>query len=58
MGRAAVRYAASVALDRRLRTTVPEWNAVGRRAAQQAGFTWVASREWNQQHYEIFEQTP
>jgi enoyl-CoA hydratase/carnithine racemase/RimJ/RimL family protein N-acetyltransferase len=58
LGRAAVRYAGSVALDRRLRTTVPEWNEVGRRAAQQAGFKWVASREWNQQQYEIFEQTP
>ena len=58
LGRAAVRYAVSVALDRRLRTTVPEWNEVGRRAAEQAGFKWVASREWNQQQYEIFEQTP
>ncbi len=58
LGRAAVEYAASVALDRRLRTTVPEWNEVGRRAAQQAGFTWIASRMWNHQQYEIFEQTP
>ena len=33
LGRAAVRYAVSVALDRRLRTTVPEWNEVGRHAA-------------------------
>ena len=38
LGRAAVRYASSVALDRRLRTTVPEWNEVGRHAARQAGF--------------------
>jgi enoyl-CoA hydratase/carnithine racemase/RimJ/RimL family protein N-acetyltransferase len=58
LGRAAVEYAASVALDRRLRTTVPEWNEVGRRAAQQAGFKWVASRAWSHQQYEIFEQTP
>jgi len=58
LGRAAVEYAASVALDRRLRTTVPEWNEIGRHAAQQAGFTWVASRVWNDQQYEIYEQTP
>ena len=58
LGRAAVRYAVSVALDRRLRTTVPEWNEVGRRAAEQAGFKWVATRVWNQQQYEILEQTP
>jgi enoyl-CoA hydratase/carnithine racemase/RimJ/RimL family protein N-acetyltransferase len=58
LGRAAVRYAASVALDRRLRTTVPEWNQVGRHAAAQAGFTWVATQVWNQQQYEILEQTP
>ena len=56
LGRAAVKYAASVALDRRLRTTVPEWNKAGRHAAQQAGFTWVANRMWNHQQYEIYEQ--
>ena len=58
LGRAAVQYAASVALDRRLRTTVPVWNEVGRRAAQQAGFSWVANAGWNNQQYDIFEQTP
>ena len=58
LGRAAVRYASSVALDRRLRTTVPEWNEVGRYAARQAGFTSVGTRGWNHQQYEIFEQTP
>ena len=58
LGRAAVRYASEVALDRRLRTTVPDWNEVGRHAAQQAGFKWVASQVWNHQHYDIFEQTP
>ena len=47
-----------VALDRRLRTTVPEWNEVGRHAAQQAGFKWVTSQVWNHQQYDIFEQTP
>ncbi len=56
LGHAAVDYAASVALDRRLRTTIPDWNEVGRRAAQQAGFTWVATRTWNHQQYEVFEQ--
>jgi len=58
LGRAAVRYASSVALDRRLRTTVPEWNEVGRHAARQAGFASVGTREWNHQLYEIFEQAP
>jgi enoyl-CoA hydratase/carnithine racemase/GNAT superfamily N-acetyltransferase len=58
LGRAAVRYASDVALDRRLRTTVPEWNEVGRHAAQQAGFKWVTGQVWNHQQYDIFEQTP
>jgi hypothetical protein len=57
LGRVAVRYAASVALDRRLRTTVPDWNEAGRHAAKQAGFSWVSNRVWNHQQYEIFEQT-
>lgn len=38
LGRAAVAYARSVALDRRLRTIVPEWNAVGLHVAEQSGF--------------------
>jgi enoyl-CoA hydratase/carnithine racemase len=58
LGRVAVHYAASVALDRRLRTTVPDWNEVGRHAALQAGFKAVTTAVWNHQQYEIFEQTP
>ncbi|MET0865320.1 MAG: GNAT family N-acetyltransferase [Nakamurella sp.] len=57
LGRVAVHYAASVALDRRLRTTVPEWNEAGRHAARRAGFESVTKAVWNQQQYEIFEQT-
>ena len=56
LGRAAVRYAASVALDRRLRTTVPDWNEAGQHAARQAGFSWIETRTYQQQRYEIFEQ--
>jgi len=44
--------------DTKLRTTVPEWNEVGRHAAQQAGFKSVSTAVWNHQQYEIFEQTP
>jgi len=57
LGRAAVGYAASVALDRRLRTTVPEWNQAGQHAARQAGFDWIRTRQYDQQRYEIFEQS-
>jgi len=51
LGRAAVAYARSVALDRRLRTTVPEWNAVGLHVAEQSGFvrsgtTWIGGRQY------------
>lgn len=56
LGRAAVGYAASVALDRRLRTTLPDWNVRGQNAARQAGFTWIATRVYHQQQYEIFER--
>jgi enoyl-CoA hydratase len=56
LGRAAVAYAGSVALDRKLRTTVPEWNEVGQRAAQQAGFAPVGSAVYDQQRYHIYEQ--
>lgn len=56
LGRAAVGYAASVALDRRLRTTLPDWNVVGQHAARQAGFNWVAHAVYHQQRFEVFEQ--
>ncbi len=58
LGRAAVEYASRVAVDRRLRTTVPDWNAAGQRAARQAGFEWIARRVHEQRPYDIFEQTP
>jgi monoamine oxidase len=56
LGRAAVAYARSVALDRRLRTTVPDWNTVGLHVAEQSGFvrsgtTWIGGRQ-----YVILEQ--
>jgi enoyl-CoA hydratase len=56
LGRAAVEYAASVAADRRLRSTVPEWNTAGRRAAELAGFSLVGARTYADQLYEVFEQ--
>ncbi len=56
LGRAAVDYAARVAVDRRLRTTVPEWNDAARRAALHAGFARTARRVYEQRPYEIFEQ--
>ncbi len=56
LGRAAVAYARSVALDRRVRTTVPDWNAAGQHAARQAGFVQCDTRTYQQQPYLIFEQ--
>ena len=56
-GRAAVAYAGSVALDRKLRTTVPEWNEPGHRAAVQSGFLPVGTAVHDQQHYVILEQS-
>jgi RimJ/RimL family protein N-acetyltransferase len=56
LGRAAVAYASSVASDRRLRTTVPDWNEIGRHAARQAGFTRLETRVHHRQRYEVFEQ--
>ena len=43
--------ARSVALDRRLRTTVPEWNVVGLRVAELCGFVrcgtiWIGDRQY------------
>ena len=57
LGRAAVAYASSVALDRRLRTTVPDWNAAAQRAAEHSGFRRRDIVTFEHQRYEIFEQT-
>jgi [ribosomal protein S18]-alanine N-acetyltransferase len=56
LGRAAVAYARSVAAGRRLRTTVPDWNAAGLRVAEHSGFvrsgtTWIGG-----QRYVVLEQ--
>jgi GNAT superfamily N-acetyltransferase len=56
LGRAAVAYARSVALDRRLRTTVPEWNAVGLRVAEQSGFVRSGTLALAGRQYIILEQ--
>jgi enoyl-CoA hydratase len=56
LGRSAVTYARSVALDRRVRTTVPDWNTAGLHAARQAGFANRGSRLFHHQQYEVFEQ--
>jgi enoyl-CoA hydratase/carnithine racemase/RimJ/RimL family protein N-acetyltransferase len=56
LGRAAVAYARSVALDRRVRTTVPDWNDLGRHAAEQAGFVRQGTRLFHHQRYDVFEQ--
>ena len=56
LGRAAVAYARSVALDRRLRTTVPEWNAVGLRVAEQSGFVRSGTLALGGRQYIILEQ--
>ncbi len=57
LGRAAVAYASSVALDRRLRTTVPDWNVAAHRAAELSGFRRRESVAFEHQRYEIFEQS-
>ena len=56
LGRAAVAYAGSVALDRLLRTTVPEWNAVGLRVAEQSGFVRSGTLALGGRRYIILEQ--
>ncbi len=56
LGRAAVAYARSVSLDRRVRTTVPDWNTAGGHTARHAGFTRLGPRIYHQQRYEVFEQ--
>jgi GNAT superfamily N-acetyltransferase len=58
LGRAAVAYARSVALDRRLRTTVPEWNAVGLRVAEQSGFVRSGTLALGGHQYIVLEQQP
>uniref|UniRef100_UPI003B3AEC4A GNAT family N-acetyltransferase n=1 Tax=Nakamurella sp. TaxID=1869182 RepID=UPI003B3AEC4A len=58
LGRAAVAYARSVTLDRRVRTAVPEWNVAGQRTAEQCGFVRVGHRTYEHQPYQVFEQPP
>ena len=56
LGRAAVAYARSVASDRRLRTTVPEWNAVGLHVAEQSGFVRSGTVTLGAYRYAVLEQ--
>ena len=56
LGRAAVAYARSVALDRRLRTTVPEWNAVGLHVAEHSGFVRSGTLALGGHRYIVLEQ--
>ncbi len=56
LGRAAVAYARSVAADRALRTTVPDWNAVGLHVAQQSGFTRSGTLALAGRQYIVLEQ--
>jgi len=56
LGRAAVAYARSVALDRRLRTTVPEWNAVGLHVAVQSGFVRSGTISLGGRQYAVLDQ--
>jgi hypothetical protein len=44
------------ALDRRLRTTVPEWNAVGLHVAEQSGFIRSATLALDGRQYITLEQ--
>jgi len=45
-----------VALDRRLRTTVPEWNAVGLHVAEQSGFARSGTVMLGGRQYIVLEQ--
>jgi GNAT superfamily N-acetyltransferase len=56
LGHAAVAYARSVALDRRLRTTVPEWNTVGLHVAEQSGFVRSGALALGGHQYIVLEQ--
>lgn len=56
LGQAATAYARAVALDRGLRTTVPEWNDVGIHVAELSGFTRVGTVAYDRQKYVVLEQ--
>jgi GNAT superfamily N-acetyltransferase len=56
LGRAAIDYARNVAADRRLRTTVPEWNEVGLRVAELSGFARVGTVTHDRKIYVVLEQ--
>jgi GNAT superfamily N-acetyltransferase len=56
LGRAAVAYARSVAADRRLRTTVPDWNTAGLHVAEQSGFTRSGTVALGGREYIVLEQ--
>ncbi len=56
LGRAAVAYAQSVAADRRLRTTVPDWNTAGLHVAEQSGFTRSGTLALGGRQYIVLEQ--
>ena len=56
LGRAAIAYARSVAADRRLRTTLPEWNTVGLHVAEQSGFVRSGTMRIDGRQYVVLEQ--
>jgi GNAT superfamily N-acetyltransferase len=56
LGHAAVAYARSVAADRRLRTTVPDWNTAGLHVAEQSGFTRSGTVALGGREYIVLEQ--
>ncbi len=56
LGRAAIAHALTVAKDRRLRTTVPQWKAAAVRVAEQSGFTLVGTVTYDGQPYQVLEQ--
>lgn len=56
LGRAAVAHARSVAVGRRVRTTVPDRNVAGQHTARQAGFAHSDTRTYDRQTYLVFEQ--
>ena len=56
LGRAAIEHARKVAKDRRLRTTVPQWNAAAVRVAEYSGFTQVGTVTYDGQPYQVLEQ--
>jgi enoyl-CoA hydratase/carnithine racemase/GNAT superfamily N-acetyltransferase len=56
LGQAATAYARDVALDRGLRTTVPDWNAVGIHVAELSGYTRAGTVTYDRQKYVVLEQ--